>query len=244
MHRSWILLAALFGAASPASATPWVFACPPSCASSDGAGAMRSSEIRYDDAALELEWSASFARNAQGIAPDGFWAVFTDGPTPRQATGELAILYGDAASGDVWAYAYDPERGRATWRDPERFLIRFDDAVRFEDAGDVVAMHLALDLAPLQAPDPALGLGPDWRGIDFGPGIGVSSQFFDGTPDGGSTRARDSGALLRLDLGSHTSWGRHARLAQPMPEPSAALVFTLGLGVIGWGARRWRGRTA
>lgn len=244
MHRSWLLFVALSCAASPASATNWVFACPPSCAGSDGAGAMLSSEIRFDDAAEDLEWRASFAPNGEGRAPGGFWAVFTDGPAPRQAAGGLAILYGDAASGDVWAYAYDPALGRSTWRDSERFLIRFEDAVRFDHADGVISMHLALNVSPLHSPDPALGLGSDWRGIDLGPGIGVSSQFFAGTLDGGPTRARDSGELLRLDLGSHTSWGRHGRLAQPIPEPRAVLVFAVGLAVVGWGAQRARRRAA
>lgn len=240
MRRSLPLLAAglLLGAA-PASATSWVFACPPSCAHSDGAGTMLGSEIRFDDASLDLEWTASFAPNAEGRTPQAFWAVFTDGASPRQATGELAILYGDGSSRDVWAYRYDPELSRSSWKDPGGFIQSFPGAVSFApDPGPnpdgIVSMHLLIpDLSSILPP----ALDP---GVGFGPTIGLSSQFF--SNGGSAVYASQAGYIVGFDIDGETSYGRHHRATQPMPEPHAALAFAVGLGIVGWGIRRAQGR--
>jgi YD repeat-containing protein len=243
MRRSIVTLAALLCAAAPASATTWQFSGFPS--ESDGAGTMLDSSITFGDNGLD--WDASFAPNAEGRTPEAFWAVFTAGPRPRQAAEDagLAILYGDKTSGTAWAYEYDPDSSRSSWRDPGNLIGSFG-SVSFSDPDALGHVYFDLDLAPADVAsinDPTLRpLVPPWQGLDFDTAngrLGVSSQFF--ANDAGAVYSTGpDGKISDFDFDGETSYGRHYRTAQPIPEPHAIAAFTLGLAVVGWGVARSR----
>lgn len=242
MRRSIVALAALFCTAAPASAAPLVFQCPPACSESDGAGRMEFSRITFDDGALL--WHAEFSKSG-GQTPEAFWAVFTDGPRPRDAAEDvgLAILYGDKSSATAWVYEYDPDSSRSSWRDPGNLIGSFG-SVSFT-APDASHVYFDLDLdaaevASINSPSPSV---PPWRGLDFNPttgSFGVSSQFFSNDGEGVYTTGPNGEIVRPFAFVGETSYGRHYRTAQPMPEPHAIVAFTVGLAVVGWGVARAR----
>jgi hypothetical protein len=233
MRRSIVTFAALLCAAAPASAAPLVFECPPACSQSDGAGEMQSSKITFGDGGLQ--WDATFSPN-NGRTPDAFWAVFTGGPRPREAVadGGLAILYGDASSETVWAYEWDPDTSRSSWRDPANLIETYSGA--FTKNGGQVYLELP-DISAIQTFYPT-----DWQGLGFNTTtgeFGVSSQFFSGEAGEVYSTGPD-GKISDFDFVGETSYGRHYRTAQPIPEPHAIAAFTVGLAVVGWGVARAR----
>ncbi|MGH7908535.1 MAG: hypothetical protein ACRENW_01650, partial [Thermodesulfobacteriota bacterium] len=79
--RSTLFMAMVLFIANQAWATTWVFQCPEnaSCPSTNGAGNMLDSEVRFDDVALDFSWSATYSPNSSGFTPNGFFFVVSPG---------------------------------------------------------------------------------------------------------------------------------------------------------------------
>ena len=118
----------------------------------------------YDSISLSYDHGTqdfSFTVDYDGAVAAGGWLVVSEGPNPKRADDELAILYFDRASQDVWAYAYNGRNNSASY-ETTSFLGYFDNA--YTTAGDVST--LALNAAGIN------GM-LNGSGLAFGPGIGI-----------------------------------------------------------------------
>lgn len=223
-----------FLGAFDASAHTWGFSCPPKCANRSGAGVMTWSEITYDEETFDFAWNASFDPSPTGLVPRGLFIAVTNGPHPRDALEDVAILYGDGWTNRVTAYQYDDVLNHQSWSDPNGFIESFADSVSFElQPEGSLALSLSINVAGINAFDG----GPDWAGVRYGPTIGVLAAALEND----ETEYGPSGELLDFDFGARTSYDRFERATTPMPEPNAFVLFTAGALVVGFATRRRSG---
>ncbi|MEM8982966.1 MAG: PEP-CTERM sorting domain-containing protein [Pseudomonadota bacterium] len=218
-----VLLAASL--ASPAIAGPiyqYDSASPRNFGGGTGAG--------YDSISMtynSMSQHFSFEVDYSGLVADGGWLVVSEGPNPKQANDELAILYFDSSSQDVWAYAYNGLNNSASYLTTS-FLGYFDDA--YQTNGDVAS--LSIDASGINSM-------LNGSGISFGPKIGIwFHPAFGLTAVGGSDGLLEWGYRAQgwYDTSNDGHYcenqRRHGGCVTTVPEPGTLALLIPGLALI------------
>ncbi|MEO1037194.1 MAG: PEP-CTERM sorting domain-containing protein [Pseudomonadota bacterium] len=196
-------------------------------------GAYDSIRLSYDSMTEDF----TFAVDYDGAVAEGGWLVVSDGPNPKRADDELAILYFDQGTQDVWAYAYNGRNNNASWQTTQ-FLGFFADA--YTTSGDIST--LALNAASINSQLAGTG-------VAFGPLIGIwfhpsFNQWIEGDAAG-----------IHAYVARRNGWydtHNDGRRCQPrpghggcvttteVPEPGALVLLATGLGALAMRRRRQR----
>ncbi len=184
----------------------------------------------YDAGSQDFEWIVDYKNKTA----EGGWLVISDGPNPKNADDDLAILYFDKASQDVWAYAYNGKNNKKSYKETE-FLGFFEDA--YKTVGDVAT--LALNAAGINSKLET--------GLRFGPMIGIwFHPSFDSYSEGDSNGLYEFYARKNGWYDTHYDGGKcevvrggHGGcVTTTVPEPGTLAL--LGAGLLGFGLRRRR----
>lgn len=114
-----ILFAGLFFAQS-ALATLYLYDVPN--ADNGGMGdRLDSISSSYNTSTNRFTWDVTFNSDSTGV--DGFWLVVNNGPNPKTTNvNELAIMYGDLATGTLTTYVYNGLNSSNSWSTPGIFF--------------------------------------------------------------------------------------------------------------------------
>ncbi len=155
------------------------------------AGQLTGVTASYNAATQRLAWAASFAPNAHGTTPDGFWLALNDGPNPKGTAGELPIFYFDASKSTgpiLTAYGYNGENGNTSYYDgspaagtqsPDRIFSSLlsgngiYDLTYTRAADGTVTMGFDIDATTVNGYNPINPGANPWDGADFNSQVGV-----------------------------------------------------------------------
>ncbi|MEM9122293.1 MAG: PEP-CTERM sorting domain-containing protein [Pseudomonadota bacterium] len=192
---------------------------------SEGAGDISSFYTAYDSVNETL--SLNFTVQPAGTNPlaDSFWIATSPGPNPKGQLQELALVYGDTTSGDVWVYEYNGFNGNTSFANPGNLLAYFDNALSTVNttSGRTISFD-ALDMSAVQS----FYTDPDWTGVAFGEDIGI---WFHPSFTAGSIIG-DAGGIEAYEIVSQ-SWYDTANRTTDVPEPAPlALIAFASAGLI------------
>ena len=171
---------------------------------------------RYDDLAQDFIWEVDY----DGIAADGGWLVISDGPNPKAADDQLAILYFDAAENDVWAYAYNGKNNNKSYLTTQ-FLGYFENA--YTTVGTLAT--LSINVAAINSVLTEGVMFDTSIGIWFHPSYNVTTSI---NPDGS----------LAQFSSSTTVWYDTKNETAIIPAPATLALLGTGLMLLGAGRRR------
>ncbi|MEO0345216.1 MAG: hypothetical protein AAF229_03065 [Pseudomonadota bacterium] len=170
----------------------------------------------YDTVSEDFVWAVDY----DTTAADGGWLVLSDGPNPKAADDQLAILYFDALTEEVWAYAYNGLNNNKSYLTTD-FLGYFQGA--YTTVGTLAT--LSINVAAI---NDALSEGVMFDtliGIWFHPSFNVTTAI---NPDG-SLAQFSSNTTVWYDTKNET--------ATEVPAPAAPLLLFSALLLLA-GARR------
>lgn len=187
----------------------------------------------YDSGTQDFSWVVDYDENK---VADGGWLVVSHGKNPKVSDDELAILYFDRASSDVWAYAYNGMNNNASYQQTD-FLGYFENA--YNTVNDVAT--LALNAAGINSqlqPGAGLSFG-SMIGIWFHPSYNLESE---GSDDGLEYFGARSNSWYDTHYDGEkcevVQGGRGGCITTTVPEPGTLAL--LGAGLLGFGIRRRR----
>ena len=176
---------------------------------------LESISTTYDEGNSSFKWETTFNSSASDV--DGFWLVVNNGPNPKYSdVNELAIMYGDLASGTLTTYVYNG-RNRSDSNLNPGILLQTDTFTVTDDG-----FSIDIDVSAINAwgsPD------DDYSGIQFDNKIGA---WFHISTDS-SFEYNEGGDLERYSFGAQ-GWYDTANLtATKVPEPGVISLLALGL---------------
>ncbi|MFK8017502.1 MAG: PEP-CTERM sorting domain-containing protein [Gammaproteobacteria bacterium] len=174
----------------------------------------------YNDTVHELTFTVDY----NGDTADGGWLVLSPGDNPKNSTSELGIAYFDAASGNVWTYAYNGENNAASYTSME-FLGFHENAYTTVNGVGTLAIDVTEQNAALES------------GFAFGERIGIWFHPADNVVAHGDENGLNSFSAYGtgwLDTsGDGNCDNQNTGCIVALPEPSSLLLIGLGAGVMG-----------
>ena len=238
----------------PAMGTVWqydVISPTPGTLYNDVAGVITSIHSAYDATGQTLTWTADFAVNpSNGIIPDGFSLVLSDGPNPKDINHQLGIFYLDASgsfdgSGAyngttpiLNAFSYNGSGSDGSYSNPSVGLLssiglNSADVIDLSASGDSLNRQLSFTIDTSNLDDGAFvgsrfaaagvgGYNPaDWEGVGYDENIGVWFHPLAETEfTYGTDASGTAGFVTDIQDGAH-GW-YDIEDANTVPEPSAA----------------------
>lgn len=206
---------------------------------STGAGDITRFSATYDDVSENLSWSTTI-REQNGFLADGFWLVLSDGENPKNDVNEYAILYGDIASGNISAYAYNGVNSASSWQTPGDHIETLVGILSVDDSvANQRTFGFSLDGTNINAHDPdnSLVATDDWDGVSFGPKIGI---WFHAVVFDGLGAAYDlQNKLTSFDYSRQSWYDTSMKDTSVVPVPAAVWLFGSALlGLAGFSRRR------
>lgn len=192
-----------------------------------GNSGLNADQRAYDSisASYNTDGTLTFATEFGAEAADGFWTVFSTGPNPKRHDKELAILYGDLASGDLYAYEYNGLNSANSWNTPGNLLDSFSGAITNTGSG----FSLSIDANNINGAD----LSSDWTGVEFGEKIGLWYH-----PTWGTNMTTDPFSFSYNNQGWYDI-SNHTTTVTDVPEPGTVALFASAmLGLFGLRRRR------
>ncbi|MEM9122294.1 MAG: VPLPA-CTERM sorting domain-containing protein [Pseudomonadota bacterium] len=233
-------LALAMGAAGPASAITYAYTVD-SPSLGNAAGSIETFFTQYDTTSAQYSLSISVAAN-NGVQSDGFWSVTSPGPNPKGIADELAILYADGQSGELWAYEYNGVNGFSSFSDPSKLIAYYPGAVSTMDDGALRTFTISgLDASAIQT----YSDGSDWTGLGYADLIGVWIHPVDLEENGieGDENGINAFPVLADSFYDTLNQPTEIVAGRPgdsdVPEPAAIALVAAGLGGL-WAVRRRR----
>lgn len=222
---SSILTATFLSLGSPVSAAIFQFSAsdPSGLNGSKRAGKTTEVKASYDTDSDLFKWSSTFVANGKGRTPDGAWLVVNNGPNPKGNTGELAIAYLDEAEGKVSFFEYNGANSANSYNSPGNYLAFTD--LNVNKGSNSVTYDFEFDSTDLNN----LGLGPNWKGLQFDHEIGI---WFHGVDDLHTSYTGDK--LTEFIYRKQSWYDVGHKKTEKIPEPSTmfGLFGLAGLGLI------------
>ena len=170
----------------------------------------------------QFSWEYTITPDSNGRLSNGFFLVVNNGGNPKHFLGELAIIYGDFATGDISIYEYNTRQ--TSYQNTDGFLGSFNGALDITNVNGLQTAHFSLDVAEINA---LTHLGSNWRGIQFDESLGywfhpfISTNFE--TNDAGHITAFSKVAQGWVDTAYKTT------TTSETPEPSSILLLLSGI---------------
>ncbi|MEM6638812.1 MAG: PEP-CTERM sorting domain-containing protein [Pseudomonadota bacterium] len=217
-------LAALLGASATASATltyTYEFDRPGSHFGGGSGLDYNSISSTYNEATEQFSFTVEYGTSAA----EGGWLVVSPGANPKRSDDELGIAYFDAASGDVWVYAYNGLNNSLSWQQGP-LLGYFQDA--YTTVGNTAT--LAFDASGVHANlETGFAFGPQF-GAWFHPIVNANIV---GDQTGLTRFAGTQGWFDVHNHGDCSNPRTGCVTSEQIPEPNSMLLFGLGLTVMG-----------
>ena len=188
----------------------------------------------YNDASKRFTWDVEFNAASTGI--DSFWLVVNNGPNPKQSdVNELAIMYGDLATGVLSTYVYNGLNNANSINSPGILLGTDTFTVDSDNGG----FSIDIDVSAINA----WGGDPAYTGVAYDDKIGIWFHFARdseiGYNDSGNTiTSYTHGQQGWYDLSDKTTILVPDGGGNSVPEPTTLAL--VGAALLGVGAARRR----
>lgn len=218
-----IAFTSLLAISSSASATLFSFDINPSTGGSLG-GSVESISSTFNDTTQQFVWDVDFQQNS---AIDGFWLVVNNGGNPKAASsGELAIIYGDLATGITSTYLYNGLNKSNSITNPG-VLIETGTVATSTDS-------FSLDMSVGAINNFASSPDPDYTGIAYDENIGIWFHFATGS----DFDYNQDGDIVDFDF-AQQGWYDAANLATTETSTAVSSPSHLGLLALGLFGLAW-----
>lgn len=188
----------------------------------------------YNTGTEQLQWETRFSPNSDGMFPNGFWLVLSDGPNPKNHFNEYAIFYGDTINNKLTTYVYSGENSGNSWFNPGEFIQASSTDLYWSDAGGQRTIGFQVATSFINVYTPTTPGTNDWDGAQFGEELGI---WFHPTI---LTQVSygDNWQLTEFSFSQQGWYDAHSLGTEIIPEPASLALLSLGLGGIGFIRRK------
>lgn len=214
-------------------------------------GVIKQLNTSYDTGAKSLSWSMTFGEvpSSSALKTDGFWMVVSNGPNPKNQSGQLAIFYMDASNPApvLTVYAYNGVNGDNSYKDgsiasgtqaPDRIASSKVDNGFIESLSVVTNPDGTRTLGfKVKTEDSTQNInghsplhpGPDpWEGAQFGEKIGIWVHPTAGTVTDYYNSGSAAGFLKNFAYQKSGWLDLENKTTTVVPEPATLAVLGLG----------------
>ena len=184
------------------------------------AGKTKSITTSFNDNNNKFSWSSTYAKNQNGILPDGLWLVANDGPNPKGHAGELAIYYLDGINKKVSIFDYNGANSSNSLTHPGNFLGSTTLEVTEGGNEKTFAFNFDTDDFDLSG----ISDKSAWKGSAFDKNIGLWVHGVSGLK---SEYDAKTGVLTKFGYAGQSWYDVSDEHATAVPEPASAAALGL-----------------